>query len=407
MVDGAKEGRVAEEIGDDAQRDIIPLLLVNDKKSIAQFSSGFAGKRIHEKGLEWALALPDKSWGPSSIATWALNMPFQPRTWDWVAANGSDVELQYWGRIGSWGFPALENSERERAIKQFITVKRPWSALDHLVLASFQNKARFSPDVICNVLEAIELSPIERTPGVMDAHNIQEAFKYLHESSEIDEARVARLEFAFLPFLDKHSHRLPKILHRQLARSPDFFVDCLKLLYNPRHASEKEKASPDSEKAAKAERIWHLLRDWHTIPGSNEQGVISVLELLTWVRSARQKAKEADRLEVCDLTLGELFARAREDEDKAMPPVAIRDVIEECESIELERGLRMGFHNLRGVYSKGLYEGGKQERELASRFQNYARICSKWPRTAAVLYSVAEDYLREASREDERAKARD
>jgi hypothetical protein len=135
--------------------------------------------------------------------------------------------------------------------------------------------------------------------------------------------------------------------------------------------------------------------------------VISLDELRAWVVVARQKAKEEDRIEVCDVNLGELFARAPEDADKAMPPVAIRDIIEETESEKMESGLTIGLHNLRGVISKSLYEGGKQERDLAARFEKYAEICSKWPRTAAALRSVAEDYIHQANREDERAKARD
>jgi hypothetical protein len=67
----------------------------------------------------------------------------------------------------------------------------------------------------------------------------------------------------------------------------------------------------------------------------------------------------------------------------------------------------MGFQNLRGCFSKGLYEGGKQERELAAQYYGFADICSKWPRTAAMLRAVAEDYIHDANREDERAKARD
>jgi len=136
-------------------------------------------------------------------------------------------------------------------------------------------------------------------------------------------------------------------------------------------------------------------------------GVISPDDLRIWVKATRQKSKDADRLAVCDLTIGELFGRAPEDTDKARPPVAIREIIEECESEEMERGLTTGLRNLRGGFSKGLHEGGKQERELAARYKQYADICSKWPRTAAALRSVAESYLEQADREDERARARD
>lgn len=398
---------LAQEVGDDTHPHIIPSQLLNDKDSVAKFAAAFAANRIYIKGVDWAEAQPDDSWTQEQIGAWALNMPFEPRIWDWVVAKGTAIEKQYWSQTRGWGFSNVDASASERVAKQLQAVGRAWSALEHLVMAMHGNKVTFSSDVICDTLDAIAANPTERDAHTMDAYHIQEAFGFLHKSSQIDESRVARLEFAFLPFLDKYSRHLPKTLHRQLAREPDFFVDCLKLLFYPKHATAKDKAAEGSEKAARASRIWHLLRDWQTIPGSNEAGVISFDDLQAWVRTARQKAKEADRLEVCDLNLGELFSRAPEDTDKAIPPVAVRQIIEECESEELERGLCMGFHNLRGVFSKSLYEGGKQEREFAAQYQHYAEICSKWPRTAAALRSVAEDYLRNAAQEDERAKARD
>jgi hypothetical protein len=304
-------------------------------------------------------------------------------------------------------FQNIDSSAIERAAKQLQTVGRALPALELLIMATHGGKIKFPPDIICDALEAIVANPAEHSKRSMDAYDVQEAFGYLHGCPQIDERRVARLEFEFLPFLDRHSRHLPKTLHKFLANEPDFFIDCLKLLYNPRHATTKEKHDENSGKAVNARRIWQLFREWQTIPGSNASGVISLNDLRIWVKMARQKSKDADRLAVCDLTIGELFGRAPEDTDKAKPPVAIREIIEECESEEMERGLATGLRNMRGGFSKSLYEGGKQERELAARYQQYADICSKWPRTAAALRGVAETYLDQADREDERAKARD
>jgi hypothetical protein len=197
-------------------------------------------------------------------------------------------------------------------------------------------------------------------------------------------------------------------LQRHLAKDPQFFVDCLKVLYRPRHEAEEkpeEKLPDESEKAARAKRIWRLLRDWQTMPGTTKEG-FSADRLRAWVKIAREKARECDRLEVCDITLGETFARSPEDVDGGIPLIGIREVMEECESAKLEHGFFIGLHNLRGVVSKGLYEGGKQERELAAKYEKYANICSRWPRTAKVFREVAEGYLQQAEREDERARGR-
>ena len=187
----------------------------------------------------------------------------------------------------------------------------------------------------------------------MDSYYIREAFKLLQEHADAEEARVARLEFAFLPFLDAHT-QLPLTLQRELARNPQFFVDCLEILFRPRHAREenKQQKSVDPNENARAERIWKLLKDWKTIPGTQKDGTISANALCEWVHTAREKSRACDRLEVGDVTIGELFAHSPEDSDKAKPAIAIRDVIEECESEDLERGFHIGLRNLRRSYTK-------------------------------------------------------
>jgi len=126
-----------------------------------------------------------------------------------------------------------------------------------------------------------------------------------------------------------------------------------------------------------------------------------------WLQLAREKARAVDRLNVCDITVGELFAHSPQDDDKAKPVIAIREAIEECESNEIEHGFAIGLNNLRGCFSKGVYEGGKQERELAAEYERYADTCARWPRTAAILREVSRGYSRDAEQEDERARMRD
>src|SRR5213080_4773037 len=55
------------------------------------------------------------------------------------------------------------------------------------------------------------------------------------------------------------------------------------------------------------------------------------------------------------------------------------------EAIVCGRHKKKALHNLRGGYSKGMYEGGEQERKLAATFNRYADMCASWPRTSAVL----------------------
>jgi hypothetical protein len=245
----------------------------------------------------------------------------------------------------------------------------------------------------------------------MDGYHVLETLKVLQELPQgVDEADVAHLEYSFLPILDDHSV-LPKTIHRQLARDPLFFIDCLTRLYKARGLKEGEAAAAEdpiedeASKAIPAIQIWRLFRNWRILPGSDENGRVSYEGLRKWILEVRLRAETLRRLEVCDITIGSLFARSAADEDGAIPLIPVRDIIEECKSDDLERGLVIGLQNLRGTHWRGLHEGGTQERELASVYTRHAVVCQRWSRTANLLMEVARQYEREAKREDERAEA--
>jgi len=78
----------------------------------------------------------------------------------------------------------------------------------------------------------------------------------------------------------------------------------------------------------------------------------------------------------------------------------VRQLIERLKSKTLEKGLQIGLHNKRGVHFRP--RGGELERAIASRFRDLASNAStRYPRTAAMLRSVAEEFEQDARREDE------
>lgn len=74
--------------------------------------------------------------------------------------------------------------------------------------------------------------------------------------------------------------------------------------------------------------------------------------------------------------------------------------IEKMASDRLERGLSLARVNQRGVYSKSIGEGGAQERELAAQCLRWADAVPRFPRTAAMLRRIAENWTRYAERAD-------
>src|SRR5690606_15907277 len=118
-------------------------------------------------------------------------------------------------------------------------------------------------------------------------------------------------------------------------------------------------------------------------------------------------AEQEARREVADVQIGNVLAYAPSEPDGTWPCIPVRDVIEEFGSEDLADGFEVEIMNKRGIYTKSLYEGGDQERDLARQFLEWAEASKvEWPRTAAALRRVAEQYEADARREDAEAEVR-
>jgi hypothetical protein len=143
------------------------------------------------------------------------------------------------------------------------------------------------------------------------------------------------------------------------------------------------------------------------VPGSDEAGRIDGEVLSRWVRAARTGCMARGRQEVGDQKIGDILAASKAAEDGVWPPAPVRDVIEEIKSDELETGIRIGLVNRRGVTMRRPDEGGSLERALAARFRKDSKATAlEWPRTAALLGKIAQEYEEDARREDEAAERR-
>jgi len=125
----------------------------------------------------------------------------------------------------------------------------------------------------------------------------------------------------------------------------------------------------------------------------------------SWVRLAREGLATADRVDIGDECLGTLLARAPAQAGDVWPPVAVRRVIEEVRSVHLDSSIENGHVKARGVTMRGVYDGGRQERDIASGLRRDAATMDvHWPRTARVLRSLADTYHGFAAREDREAQ---
>src|SRR5262249_5527256 len=141
--------------------------------------------------------------------------------------------------------------------------------------------------------------------------------------------------------------------------------------------------------------------------GLRSDGTIDSDHLTHWVQEARLAFAELDRADIGDEQIGQVLSTAPEGTDGVWPAEPVRDLIETIGSTRIEAGIHLGAVNSRGVTTRGVFDGGDQERALAARYRQWAvQTAGRWRRTSRVLRGLADSYELEAQREDERAEIR-
>ncbi len=240
--------------------------------------------------------------------------------------------------------------------------------------------------------------------GGMLQYRIDRLFTTLRSQPDVDRAKLAKLEFAYLPLLTGPGQReQPLVLFDIMAADPANFVEALKLVFHAKNAAPEDKERVDQ---ARARAAYNLLEAFGKVPGVTETGVDHAA-MAHWVRTALEALAASDRLEVGASYIGKLLAHAPHDpRDNAWPTIALREIIEQERSEPLEQGLVIGRFNMRGVHTKGIYDGGDEERRFARHYREWATACVAWPRTTIMLQGIAAEWNRQAEYEDNQAQQR-
>lgn len=282
---------------------------------------------------------------------------------------------------------------------------RPWTAIELLSHAGFGTDA----DLAIEALSATQNAAAEDvTTAMSPEYTVGRLLNRLQDAS-VDDAPLANLEWYYQPLLD-HS-RTPQALHRELARDPARFVQLVSVMYPPEPASEGhvDEGSPWAD-AATASNIfgaaWTVLREWRRpLPGSRDGQLPATDDMLNWVRTVSDLLTQSGRARVLPIVLGDALSGAVTDEDGTWPSQPVRDLLESLGHSNLEEHLAIAKLNQRGVTSRGVYDGGEQERSLADKYKQAAdRVRARWPRSGALLDQLHGSYSDDARREDRSAE---
>lgn len=331
-----------------------------------------------------------------------LAAPFRRETWSRVDALGDETTRSYWSTVVPEGFLDVDDDAIE-AVERLIAAGRPRAAFQS---ASY-NLSSFDPELLFRLMTAVAKDGSEPEGHFhLQQHKIDEAFERIDQGTELTLDQKAGLEYLYIDVLAKPrmhggSHGIPN-LAKYVELHPDVYVQAIVYMYrrSDGEADPPEFTVADEHGAHFAKLGYKLISGMETVPGRDEDGQLTVEGLRAWVKAVRDATMELSRLEVADLTIGELLAHAPLGTDGVWPCEPVRDVLEEVHSDAMMRGIRTGQFNARGAHFRG--EGGAQERELADKYRVWAdalRYSHPYVSSRALM-GLVKTYEHDARRED-------
>lgn len=353
----------------------------------------------------WTRALTEV-WGDEALLRIAKAMPVCPETWSKIAAVSDKLDEAYWKTQLIYQIPA--DGMIEAVVDKLMKVGRGRDLVNWLGHHLHNGP---SGGLLVRALEAAVHEPARAggNDATMFSYQLGRILDHLEQDPSVSEDDLVRLEWIYFQAL-RYSQRPGRVLHRALARKPQFFVELVNLIFLPAAESGVVEEPPNDPEQAKtlARQAFDVLHHWAHVPGSDDNGLIDAAALEDWVKQARKLLAQSGRGDIGDQRIGEILATSVRQPDESWPPRAVREVIEVSRSRHLETGLEIGVYNHRGVTVRSPHDGGEQERGLAERYRRDAETLRfDWPRTAATLDRIAESFARDAEREDQSADQRD
>jgi hypothetical protein len=383
---------------DDAEE----FLLGTNNEVSSRLIPSFLARLGHDRGLEWFLARLHRVAAAGRVADAAAAATCWPKPsvalWNALDVH-HDVAASYWQQIGALG--KLEADEWSFAIPRLVSAGR---APEAVVFADYGEAAvptMASLVALEGLAEAVrhqEDVKAGRRLGAFEWH-LERLLERVAADESLPSERIAAVEFVMA--LAFRLEGLPPRLSQEMERNPATFVHLVSLLY--RGDDDPKPETPDPARQNAAHNAARLLYDWKGYPGRSLPHEDREAVLEAWAEEALKALADAKRSGVGAIEVARVLARPPSAADGMWPCVAARRLLA-TKGTGLARALAIAKFNLIGVRTRALGVGGHGEREMASRYDEWAReLDLTWPETASMLREMARQHENAGKGEDREA----
>lgn len=370
---------------------LLPGSISPENAPLREFARGYVAGRFSAVGFGWADGLGIQGWSPGALAEFLAMLPFAPEAWE-RAERLLPNPCSYWATTPAnpYGYEA----DYEPAIRRLVECGRPFAAI-RCIYYELSTKGHLLPDsAIAALAEAVSST---ESLDQMSQYEVVELIKALQAADDIGVDRLAQIEWAYLPLLDRHSGAKAVYLEARLAADADYFCDLIQLIF------KSEKETRDEERDPKqAANGYRLLTDWSTPPGLSMGGQYDGRALRPWLERVSERSTMSGHRAIAMTMAGHALIHAPADPGGLWIDREVARCLNALDADDLRDGFRTAESNSRGAHF--VDPTGQPERDLAAKYQARAEALDAegFPRFAAVLRQLQESYLLQAERVKER-----
>ncbi|MBS9834204.1 hypothetical protein [Vibrio alginolyticus] len=382
---------------------------IDEEGSRRDFSNGFFSALSYDD-FEAAKDIIVKSVGWSSVkkAYYLLFLPLIGKVLDLVDEMPLEGQYLFWSNVNKLIVSDRDTNTIYRVIRKLLENERPLSAIYAVsqLLREKNDSSELDVKLLSDILIRIATKPkdIDRVPFQSVSHTILECIEILQDAEGVMEKEICNIEWAYLNAFRSNEFS-PRFLIKSVSEEPTFFSQLVTWAYK-RNDNKKDSVEDISDELLlQRADIARKLLDSISILPSQKGNEIDENILSEWVYEARRYLSDCGRKEIGDCIIGKILSRCPIGEDGIWPHESVRFVLERYKSTDIDNALAIGRRNARGVTSRHPYAGGVQERGLAEQYKTDAeRIQLIYPRTAKILFSIAENYELDAKDYDMRVE---
>ena len=360
---------------------------------------GYVWGKYWSNGWEWVDKSLEKMKKINEKNNFLMMLAFEANTWKRVALHLGKNENLYWENTN---FNSYQNAGYMTiAIEKFLEYRRPIASVI-CISHNIENENVFDEEIATKaLLSVIETENVNKNDKI-DRFWTVRLIKKLQDSSGIDLDSLFKIEWNFLPLLDRFSEGSPKMLELRLSSDPKFFAQVISLIFRSKNDVNVE-VEIDEDRISMAKNAYALIDNWKICPGMQMSGKFDEDLFKKWVDEVKEITKKTGHDESALRVAAHVFTYAPQDPDGLWIHNTVALVLNErgAYGTLMRQEFTIKLSNQRGVYS---FTSGEEEHNLAQINREKADELEKrgHVRFATAMREFARNYDRQAKNDSER-----